>query len=469
MKNVDNNSNGHARHQSSSNLTSLERTKTTALVLDHELDSDIELVDSTGHPLVVEHEPIPTNPLPRKRINVMPIVLAIGAIALGGYGYHWWQYASTHEETDNAIIAGNVHPVSTRIDGTVSKILVDDNQKVPAGQLIVQLDPRDYQVKLQQSETALEASRRQAASALTKINLAARTAKASTTQAQGSVNSANSEILSAQAAVEEAQAGIPSAQAQVVQAEANLVKAQADDQRYSTLYNTGAVSRQQYESSRATYLVAVAQKNSALEGVRQAQAKLVQAQKGIPKAEAQLTNAQGSIQQAKANDVQTKVNRSDYNSAVAAIQQAQANLKEARLQLSYVNITAPTSGRIGNKKVQVGQRVQTGTPLLSIVDNNYWVVANFKETQLKKMYPGQTVELKVDAFPDHPFVGRVDSFSPASGAEFALLPPDNATGNFTKVVQRIPVKIVFDAHSIQGYESRITPGMSVVATVNLQH
>lgn len=468
MKTVDTHSNGNARHQSSSNLTVLETAKTT-LVLDHELSSDLELVDSTGHPLAVEQESTPMNPPPRKRIKVMPIVLAIGAIALGGYGYLWWQYASTHEETDNAVIAGNVHPVSSRIDGTVSKILVDDNQQVQAGQLVVQLDPRDYQVKLQQSETALEASQRQADSALTKINLAAQTAKASTTQAKGSVNSATSEILSAQAAVEEAQAGIPSAQAQVAQAEANLVKAQADDQRYSTLYNTGAVSRQQYESSRASYLVAVAQKNSALEGVRQAQAKLVQAQKGIPKAEAQLTNAQGSIQQAKANDVQTKVNRGDYNSAVAAIQQAQANLKEARLQLSYVNITAPTSGRIGNKKVQVGQRVQTGTPLLSIVDNHYWVVANFKETQLKKMHPGQTVELKADAFPDHPFVGRVDSFSPAAGAQFALLPPDNATGNFTKVVQRIPVKIVFDAHSIQGYASRITPGMPVVATVDLQH
>lgn len=166
--------------------------------------------------------------------------------------------------------------------------------------------------------------------------------------------------------------------------------------------------------------------------------------------------------------MQTEVNRSQYAAAQAEISQAQVALKDAQLQLSYTNITAPTTGRIGRKSVEIGQRVQAGQPLMAIVNNDYWVVANFKETQLEQMQPGQPVEIKLDAYPHHPFIGRVDSISPASGATFALLPPDNATGNFTKVVQRIPVKVVFDYKSIQGYESRITPGMSAEVSVEVK-
>jgi membrane fusion protein (multidrug efflux system) len=159
------------------------------------------------------------------------------------------------------------------------------------------------------------------------------------------------------------------------------------------------------------------------------------------------------------------VNRAQYQAAQAAIAQAEASLKDAQLQLSYTNIVAPTSGRIGRKTVEVGQRVQPGSPLMAIVGNDYWVTANFKETQMEDIKPGEKVEVELDAFPHHKFVGRVDSISPASGSQFALLPPDNATGNFTKVVQRIPVKITLDSQSIKGYESRITPGMSAVVSV----
>jgi membrane fusion protein (multidrug efflux system) len=166
--------------------------------------------------------------------------------------------------------------------------------------------------------------------------------------------------------------------------------------------------------------------------------------------------------------VQTQVNRSEYEADLGAIAQAQASLKDAQLQLSYTNISAPNQGRIGRKVVEVGQRVQPGQPLMAIVNNDYWVVANFKETQLERMQPRQPVEIKLDAFPHHPFMGRVESISPASGSTFALLPPDNATGNFTKIVQRIPVKVVFDPQSIRGYESRIAPGMSAEVSVELK-
>jgi membrane fusion protein (multidrug efflux system) len=171
------------------------------------------------------------------------------------------------------------------------------------------------------------------------------------------------------------------------------------------------------------------------------------------------------LQQAQARGEQTKVSRSQYDAAKAAIGQSEASVKDAQLQLSYTNITDP-AGQIDRKSVEVGQRVQPGTPLMAIVSNDLWVIANFKETQLANMKPDQKVEIKLDAFGGRKFEGHLDSFSPASGAQFSLLPPDNATGNFTQVVQRIPVKVVFDTESIKGYESRIAPGMS--ATVNVE-
>ncbi|MEH2324127.1 MAG: HlyD family secretion protein [Nostoc sp.] len=445
----------------------------------------------------IEKEKEKEVPSKRKRPNALILAaLGVGAIAAGAFGYHYWQYSSTHQETDNATVAGNIHQVSTRIPGTISEVLVNDNQLVQPGQLLVKLDPRDYQSQVEQAQAALENARGQAQAAQASISLTSQTTTGKTTQAQGDVSSAVAAISTAQAAVQEAQAGIPAAQAvvqeaqagipaaqaQVAQTNANLEKAQADYNRYNDLYKTGAIPRQQLDTAKAAYNVAIAQKNAALEGVKQAQAKLASAKVGVAQAQSQLaqaqenvTNAQaklaaskGGLQQATAGGQDTTVKRSQYEAAKAAIAQSEASLKNAQLQLSYVNITAPTAGRVGRKNVEVGNRVQSGTPLMAIVDNNYWVVANFKETQLEKMRPGQPVEIKLDSFPHHAFIGRVDSISPASGAQFALLPPDNATGNFTKVVQRIPVKIVFDQKSIQGYQSRITPGMSAEIAVEVK-
>ncbi len=420
----------------------------------------------------------------------------VGAIAAGSYGYHWWQFASTHQETDNATVAGHILQVSSRINGTAFEVAVSDNQVVTPGQLLVKLDPRDYQIKVQQAEAAIETARRQANAAQAAIGLASETAAASTTQAQGDVGGAEAAISSAQAAVveaqtgvpaaqaaiTEAQAGIPVAQAQLDQANATLQRTQADYNRYNNLFKQGAVPRQQLDTAKAAYQVAVAQKNGAQQGVQQAQARLSQAQlgvaaaqakvaqarEGVATAQAKLAASKGGLQQASAKGQQTQVNRSQYEAALAGITQSQAALKDAQLQLSYTNITAPSGGRIGRKSVEVGQRVQPGQPLMAIVSNDYWVVANFKETQLENMKPGQPVEIKLDAFPHHAFAGRVESISPASGAQFALLPADNATGNFTKVVQRIPVKVVFDPQSIQGYEARINPGMSAEISVEVK-
>src|SRR5262249_46832335 len=174
------------------------------------------------------------------------------------------------------------------------------------------------------------------------------------------------------------------------------------------------------------------------------------------------------MESAKAASLDTMVRQAQFTTAQAAILKAAATLEDARLQLSYTMIKAPASGRVGRKSVEVGQRLQVGQPLMAIVEDDLWVVANFKETQLEEMRPKQTVSLEIDAFPNHAFRGRVDSIAPGSGNQFALLPPDNATGNFTKVVQRIPVKISFDPATTKGYETLLTPGMSTVVTVTIR-
>lgn len=438
----------------------------------------------------------PPDPKRKKPIALILAGLGVGAIAASIFGYRYWQYISTHQSTDNAAVYGHIHQISSKIGGTVTQVLVNDNQQVQPGQLLVKLDPKDYENKMQQAKAALESAQRQANAAQANIALASQTSSGKTTQAQGDISTAQAAIATAQAvaqearsgipaaqaAVQEAKAGIPLAQAQVSQADANLKKAQTDYNRYNSLYRQGAVAGQQLDNARAAYAVAQAQKSSALQGVQQAQARLAaanvgvakaqsqvaQAQEGITSAQAKLAASKGGLQQATATGQQTTVSRSQYEAAKSAIAQSQAALKDAQLQLSYINITAPSAGRIGRKNVEVGNRIQAGSPLMAVVDNDYWVVANFKETQLNKMRAKQPVEVKLDAFPNHPFKGYVDSISPASGAQFSLLPPDNATGNFTKIVQRIPVKVTLDPQSIKGYESRITPGMSAEVAVEIQ-
>lgn len=403
---------------------------------------------------------------PRKRpVKAILAAAGVGAIAAGAFGYQWWQYASSHQETDNATVAGHIHQISARIPGMVQSVLVNDNQNVQKGQLLVKLDPTDYQLKLQQAQADLAAAQQKANTAQVNISLSAKNAEASGSQSLSDVARAQAAIAQAQAQVSEARAGVPQAQAQLAQAQANFQKAQADLTRFTTLYNQGAIAQRDLDTARQAYQVALAQRTAATETVSQAQARLAQSQQSVSTAQAGLTAAQGSVEQAQAKGIQTQVSQSDLGTAQTAIAQAQVALKNAQQQLSYTAITAPASGKIGRKTVEVGQQIQAGTPLMALVGDEYWVTANFKETQLQNMRVGQPVEIKLDAFSGKTFAGRIDSLSPASGAEFALLPPDNATGNFTKVVQRVPVKVVFDRNSIRGFESYITPGMS--ATVNV--
>lgn len=390
---------------------------------------------------------------------------AILAVSASIFGYHWLQYVSTHETTDDAYVTGDIHPISSQVSGTIQSIPVNDNQEVRQGQLLIQLDPKDYQAAVQQAQASLQSAIRQAKAAQANISLAFQTATANTTEAQSSIGNAIATIDSANATVNQAKTAIADAQDQLAKAQAQAANANVNRDRYQQLYQTGAVTKQQRDDALTNDQVAQAQLRSAQQGVLDAKAKYQATLDNVNQARAQLADSQGKVQQAQASGQQTQVNRQQYHAAQAQIAAAAAALHQAQINFSYTQVTAPVTGRVGNKTAQVGQRVQPGQPLMAVVSDSKWIIANFNETQLGKIQPGEAVDIRVDAFPNQTFKGIVNSIAPASGSDFSVLPPDNATGNFTKVVQRIPVKITFDPASIRGYENRITQGMSAEITV----
>ena len=393
------------------------------------------------------------------------LTVLLGAAALG---IRYWLWSQTHEETDDAYIAGHIHPISSRIAGTVETVLVNDNQHVERGQVLLRLDPRDTQVRLAQAQAALDMARRQAASAGTAVDFSTQDAAARITESDGEVRGAEAAIAAGDAAITEMTAGISKAQADLAEAEANRRRAELDYQRYKELEAKDQVSRQQFDHAQAAYEAAVAGQNAAKDAVHQAEPRLNQAQQTVSKARAQLTISHGKTLSARAASTETVVRKRQHEAAVAAVARAESVVADASLQLSYTEVRSPVAGRIGRKGVEAGQRLQAGQPLLAIVEDNLWVVANYKETQLTKMKSKQEVEITVDSFPDHPLRGRIDSMSPGTGAQFSLLPSDNATGNFTKIVQRVPVKILFDRESANQYGLLLVPGMSVVSVAEVR-
>ena len=430
-----------------------------------EKDMSDAVLESPVQTAVVAEEPSEANGTAGKRKAWLIVGGAVAVVLLLFFGVRYLIWSEHHETTDDAYLEGHLHPISARITDTVQQVLIDDNQHVVKGQILVILDPNDYKVKLDQAKAALDAAARHADTAEAAIRSTSQSATAQTTQAQGSIGEAQASIQAAKAAVEAAEAGVPRANAQLEEATATLQRDETDLHRYEDLYAKEQVSKQILDHQRASYQVAVAGQAAAREQVREAQAHLVAAQQGVSRTEAELTNSRGGLESARATSLETRVREGQFAAAQAAAAQAAATLEDASLQLSYTMIKAPVSGRVGKKSVEIGQRVQIGQPLMAVVEDQPWVVANFKETQLEKMRAGQSVDVEIDTFPKHKFHGHVDSIAPGSGNEFALLPPDNATGNFTKIVQRIPVKIVLDQDSVRGYENLLSPGMSSVVTV----
>ncbi len=359
----------------------------------------------------------PKSEAPKKTNKRFTIVLLVLVIGGGGFGVTKYIHAQHHEETDDAQVETNISPVIPRISGYVTDIRVKDNQLVKKGDTLLVLDNRSELIQMTQAEAAVSAAEN---------NLSV--AHASTTASQANVSSY--------------EANIATADAQIEAARVTLKRASQDYDRYANLIKDHSITQQQFEQAEAAKLSAE----------RQLQVL------------SDLKNA--AIRQAHAASSQSNATAQQVNVVNSTIQQRKADLENAKLNLSYTVITAPQDGRVSKINVQAGQLLQAGQSLFSVVlDAQPWIVANFKETQITKMHTGQNVTVHVDAFPDHEFSAKVASFSPATGSRFALLPPDNASGNFVKVVQRMPVKIEFNEND--QFVKELRPGMNVDVDVHI--
>ncbi len=394
--------------------------------------------------------------------------LVIGAVLLLGLGAGVWAWSSSaRENTDDAQVDAHVTQIAARVSGTVTRVAVDDNQLVEAGALLVQLDPADYQVAVDKARAELADAEASAVAAQSSVPITSTTAASNVTTARGGITQAQSGVAASEKEIEAANARLITAQARQREAEANAVKSARDVERLRGLLAKDEVSQQMFD---ATTTTATAQKA----GVDSARSQVTEAEAGIRVAESKLAQARAGEDQAHAEMQTAQTGPSQIAGikaraaqAEAHAQQARANLAQAELNLRYATVKAPVRGVVSKKGINVGQVVQGGQPLLAIVQiDEVWVTANFKETQLKDMRPGQRTEIAVDAYGGRTYTGKVDSIAGATGARFSLLPPENATGNFVKVVQRVPVKIVLDPG--QDPEHLLRPGMSVTSTVFLK-
>ncbi len=349
----------------------------------------------------------------KKKIAVIifAVVAVIGAVAL----YFYLGYKATHITTDDAYIDGRIHAVASKVPGTVKDIYANDNQRVKKGDILLEIDPVDYGVRVKEALSGLK-------------------------EEESKLSEAEAKIETARKRLSELRAGVDAARANLELQDANLRQAERDVKRAENLYRKEAISKERYEKTGTAYDVYLARVRSAREQLKQAEA-AVEAQKAV-------------VRQVESASVSQK----------SAVNQKGARLDAAELSLGYTKIYAPADGYVTKRSVEKGNQVQAGQPLMAITSlGDIWVVANYKETQLKKVKPGQKARIKVDTYPGKEFRGTVDSIMAGTGSVFSLFPPENATGNFVKVVQRIPVKIVLDKNADSGHVLRV--GMSVEPTV----
>lgn len=419
----------------------------------------------------------------------------IAALILLIAGVAYWLYARQYESTDDAFIEGDIVQISPKVPAYVSKIYVNNNQKVKKGDLLVELDPKDIEIKLEQAKAQLATALGQRGEAMANSTLTKKTTDAAKSQATSNVNTARSnieqtrlaasarraQVTQANAAVATAKANLAQTKAQIPKAQSDLTLAQTEYNRRKTLFDRGDISKQALDQ--ATNNLAAA--NSALDLARRqidaAQSRVNEANAAVTAAnetyrqsvaqvnvtESQANESSGRLADADAGPERVDITEAKVGTADAQIQAAEAAVHAAEQELAYTKIYAPEDGWITKKTIEEGQLVQVGAPLMAISQSSdVWVVANFKETQLENMRVGQTVEIKVDAYPNDTFKGKVESFQAGTGSRFSVLPPENATGNFVKVVQRVPVKIIFDQQPDNAH--LLAPGMSVEPVVKVR-
>jgi membrane fusion protein (multidrug efflux system) len=370
--------------------------------------------------MTTQEKPSPAEPAPRRLGTTSRAAIAIAAAAIIAWLVHFAYDMYFYEVTDDAFVAGHVHQVSAQIDGTVLEVLVHDNQAVRAGDVLARLDPLEFRLAVEK-------------------NLAG------AAQAQAEEAQAAAASIQAGAQLAGTQARTVGAGAQVTQARVQLDMAELNRGRARQLFHDGgAVTQSDLDNAESSY--------------NGTQAALAAAQANVGAAEAAVASARAAMESSKAQALAAKASSLAFKAAV----------DDAKRRLAYATISAPADGRMGNRNVEVGNRVQAGQVLFALVEPNPWIVANFKETQLAKVHAGLAVDVSIDALPGRALHGTIDSVAPASGSQFALLPPDNATGNFTKVVQRVPVKIVLDQASLDGVADRLRPGLSAVVDVRVR-
>jgi membrane fusion protein (multidrug efflux system) len=416
-------------------------------------------------------------PLDNPRTRVLLILGAVVAVAVGLW-YYWQR--TTYETTDNAFIEGAIIQISPRVFGQVLRVHVDDNQHVNQGDLLVELDPTDYEARLAEARARLDDMLARANGAKAGLSATTTVTSAALIQAQAALQAAKEQVAMLKARLGEAEAGVRAAEANLQQAqarraaaEAEAKRAAADAARYRALFEKDEVSRQMLDRAETEARATAANLEAANQLVAAAEADLARAKAlrestlaALRQAESAVRQAEGRVKEAQSGPDQVRARQSDVQAVQAGIELQKALVRQAELNLSYTRIRAPESGYITKKSVEPGNIVQPGQALMALVADRLWVVANFKETQLKHMRPGQPVEIKVDAYPQLKLRGRVDSIQSGSGARFSLLPPENATGNYVKVVQRVPVKIVFTDPLPREY--KLGPGMSVVPKVRVR-
>jgi membrane fusion protein (multidrug efflux system) len=380
--------------------------------------------------------------------KIAPIVLVIAVVG----ALLWWLHARQYESTDDAQVDGHIGQIGSRISGYVTAVHVEDNQEVKPGDPLVDIDPKDYEVALARAKADYADSQAQANAASYNVPI---TSVSTTSQ----IESASADVSNQRAAVAAAQKNLDAAKAKEVSAIATNIKAQSDVKRYKPLVERDVISKQLYDAAVAAADSAAADVESAHDGVNAAQ-------EGVTEAQAKLLQSQANLRNAQTGPRQVKVTEARANSAESTAAKSQAELEQAQLNLQYTKIVAPVHGIIGHRTAEIGQYVQPGQALMSIVDvDNIWVTANFKETQLRNMKVGQPAEIKVDAT-GRTYKGKVLDIGGASGARFSLFPPENATGNYVKVVQRIPVRIVLDPG--ENNDHLLRPGMSVEPDVKVR-
>lgn len=389
---------------------------------------------------------------PSKTSSRRFIVLALVLLLIVGAGFYWW-HSTFYEDTDDAQVNGHLIQISSRIAGQVSKVYVEENQYVEKGAILAEIDPSDFNVTVKADEAALASARANFEAAQVNIPLTG-------INTGSTLSSASADVSGAQASVQQANRQLDAARARVAQAKANSVKADLDLQRYRPLVEKDIISKQQFDA-------AVAAADSARAAVLDAQSTEQAAGQGIKIAQDRVVQSQSQFKNAQTGPDQIKIQRAKADQASAQVQQAEATLDQAKLNLAYSKIIAPVSGIITKKNLEMNQNVSVGQNMMTLVSlEDVWITANFKETQLRMMRPGQAVAIKVDAS-GRTYDGKVTQIGGATGSVLSLFPPENATGNYVKVVQRVPVRIDL-TNPDEDRDHLLRPGLSVEPRVRVK-